>query len=146
MQDLDNIKKAFDIAPAKMTKELNKAVKIIIDKIDNKSKREAPTNKQGGGGNLKQSIERRMTGIASGIVEVKSKYGVYVHEGTRPHIIRYTKPGRGGLYDKRTKTGFGRVVNHPGTIANPFMKRAIDAQQSFIDAQLKKAVDNALKL
>ena len=73
------------------------------------------------------------------------KYAIYVHRGTRPHIIRYKGTGRGGLYNQKTKTGFGRVVNHPGTEGNPFMAKILEQSQSKIDSLFEKALDGITK-
>jgi hypothetical protein len=65
-------------------------------------------------------------GDLEGIVGAKAKYALFVHEGTRPHVIlpRHAKmlvfKGRSGKMVYATK------VNHPGTMANPFLVRALE--------------------
>jgi len=143
IKNIKEIEDAFKKAPEKMTKELGKAIDKVITKIEGTAKREAPVNKQGGGGNLRQSISSKMSGVARGIVSVDADYAGYVHEGTRPHIIRIRN--KKVLANKRTNNVFGKVVHHPGTKANPFLQRAIDKSSSFIDKQFEGAVVNALK-
>lgn len=143
IKNINEIASVFRKAPAKMTAELNRAIERIIIKIDNTAKREAPVSKQSGGGNLRQSISSRMLGVARGAVEVGASYAGYVHGGTRAHIIRIRN--KKVLANKRTGRVFGKVVRHPGTRANPFLQRAVDKNNSFIDLQFNKAIENALK-
>ena len=143
IKNADEIKSAFKTAPERVSAEIGTAINRIITRVENEAKREAPVNKQGGGGNLRQSITSKMTGRTSGMVEVGASYGVYVHEGTSPHIIRVRT--KRVLADKRSNSIFGAVVHHPGTRANPFLQRAVDNQSSFIDKEFENAVERAVK-
>ena len=80
-----------------------------------------------------------------GEVDSRAKYSGYVHEGTAPHIIRYKKSGTGGSYSRKLKKGFGRVVRHPGTKANPFMRRALKKSESKINNFFQTAINNIAK-
>lgn len=143
IKNLDAIKLAYKVAPAKMQLELHRAVEKTTLKIESQTKKEAPVNKQSGGGNLRQSIKSGMRGLASGFVEVNANYGVYVHEGTRPHQIRVRRARV--LANTRTGQVFGRVVNHPGTAANPFLERAVKKVEKDIDGYFISAVQNVFK-
>jgi len=143
VKNLDEIKAKFKMAPVKMTIELGKAINRIITKVENNAKRNAPVNKKSGGGSLRQSIKSIMLGPARGKVEVGVGYGVYVHEGTRPHIIRIRQ--KKVLANKREKRFFGKVVQHPGTKANPFLQEAVDENENFINKEFSKAVERTFK-
>lgn len=143
IKNYDDIQNRFFKSPARMTAELNKAIQRIIMKIERDAKKEAPVNKQGGGGNLRQSIRSMMLGPASGKVEVGANYGIFIELGTKPHEIRVRT--KQCLANKRTGNIFGKVVNHPGTKANPFFKRAIDSNMDFINQQFAEAVENVFK-
>ncbi len=143
VKNLDQIQSIFKKAPVKMARELNLAVNRVLLKVEGTAKRKAPVNKKGGGGNLRQSIRSRMTGLARGIIEVGADYGVFVHEGTRPHTIRVIN--KKVLANRREGQIFGKIVNHPGTRAQPFLKDALEAEQGFIDKQFVQAVQNVLK-
>lgn len=143
IKNLDAIRSAFKAAPGKMTSNVHRAVDRIVTRLEADAKKEAPVNKQGGGGNLRQSIRGYTTGIGRGVVEVTARYAGWVHDGTRPHIIRIVN--RRVLANRRTSQIFGKVVKHPGTRANPFLQRAIDKNQSFIDKEFENAVANSLK-
>lgn len=124
--------------PVEMTKELDTAVKKTLSLVQNKTFKEAPVNKQGGGGNLRQSIRSDMSGVARGKLEVGSDYGIYVHEGTRPHIIEIKN--KKGLANIRTGQFFGKRVQHTGTAPNPFLQRAVESSEEEIQGYFEEAV------
>ncbi len=79
-------------------------------------------------GILKNSIKHRITG--AGIEIYMKKYAVYVEFGTPPHIIRpknakalhWTQSGVGPRGGKVKTDVFAKVVHHPGTRPNPFIR------------------------
>ena len=148
IKDFDKIRSAFAKKPAKMVKELGVAIEKVLIRVNNSAMREAPVNKQSGGGNLRQSIKYMMTGQASGRVEVSGSggaphpYAIFVHEGTRPHVIRVAV--KKTLANKRMGQMFGKVVHHPGTKANPFLQRAVDNESEFINQIFDEAVAKTL--
>lgn len=143
---LENVKLMMLRAPERTIKEIGRAVSKSTLKVKNTSLKEVPTNKQKGGGNLKQSIRHIMINKFRGEVVAHAKYAAAVHEGTRPHIIRPRRIGYkghpGGLYDKRTGWGVYNKVNHPGTRPNPFMDRAAQKSQKDIDLYFAQAMNN----
>lgn len=142
LQNGGTIRSLLKQQPLIMAKHLAKATSRSIKILEARAKREAPVNKQKGGGNLRQSIRSRMRTPLTGEVEVGAKYGIFVHEGTRPHIIRAKSAKvlanrRGGMF-------FGKTVRHPGTKANKFMDRAIKASESQINREFDNAMGKAL--
>jgi hypothetical protein len=73
-------------------------------------------------GDLRNSISYEVTG--SGVNIKMNEYGYYVEFGTRPHEIR-VKNAKVLSDGKRI---FGRVVQHPGTEPNPFIRRTINSK------------------
>ena len=144
ISNYDQLATMFKLAPARMTREIGVAVERVLVKLENEAKKEAPVNKQSGGGSLRQSIKHFMIGQAGGKVEVGAPYAIFVHEGTRPHTIQVVN--KKVLANKRTNQIFGKVVMHPGTKANPFLQRAVDSQQEFINNEFVKAVQRVLTL
>lgn len=126
----DRMIAAFKRAPGVAEENLSLAIERIVFKVQGRAMREAPVNKQSGGGNLRQSIVAGMASRLVGIIRVGAAYAVYVHEGTRPHVIVATRAKV--LMNRRTGQVFGKRVNHPGTRANPFLQRAADQSQSDI--------------
>jgi hypothetical protein len=145
IENIDKIKRTFLLFPNKMIIGLNKAIARSVGEVENEAKKQAPVNKAPGikGGNLRQSIKSGMSGLGSGFVVVNSNYGIYVHEGTRPHMIRIVN--KRVLANKRTGQIFGTKVNHPGTRENPFLQMAVDIKASLIQELFNKALDDAIK-
>lgn len=54
----------------------------------------------------------------------RQQYAMHVHEGTRPHVI---KPRRKKVLSWKGPEGrvFASSVNHPGTPARPWLRRAL---------------------
>jgi HK97 gp10 family phage protein len=135
IENLPEIEAAFKKLPTAVAVRTQNALEKILYKIEGTAKKLAPVNKQSGGGNLRQSIRAQMTGPLSGKVEVGAEYGIFVHEGTRPHTIEVVN--RRALANKRTGQFFGRKVNHPGTKANPFLQLAVIAEDGYINDQME---------
>lgn len=77
-------------------------------------------------GTLRRSITGEVQSASRGRVYVASpaNYGIYVEEGTRPHVIT-PKGGKKFLAFKVDgRVVFARRVNHPGSKPYPFMEPA----------------------
>lgn len=81
---------------------------------------------QGDTGQLAQQIRSRREGLFW-TVEAYAPYALYVHEGTKPHVIEAKNvkvlrfPSSGGMVT------FAQKVNHPGTQGRPFLTEALTA-------------------
>lgn len=135
---VDNVQKVMVQAPGKLDGAATQAVKNSIAKVEGDAKRKSPLRT----GRLRASIFSEMIGKMSGKVEVGAKYGVFVHEGTKPHIISVRT--KRVLADKRTNRFFGKTVHHPGTKANPFLTDALQENEEYIKNQFKKEINNAI--
>jgi HK97 gp10 family phage protein len=146
IKNADEIKEAFKQAPIKIIKNLNFAIGRIILQVESDAKKEAPVGPTHTGeqtaSNMVGTIHSKMTGPLMGMVYVESPYAIFVHEGTRPHIIRAVN--KKVLANKRTGQIFGKIVHHPGSRANPFLQRAVDKNESFIDQRFAEVVENIL--
>lgn len=89
-------------------------------------------NTEVNGGNLQADIKVWKDNISNLEIEVGNSkltpYAIFVHEGTRPHIIR--PKNKKGLANKKTGAFFGKEVHHPGTKANPYLQNAVDNYNS----------------
>lgn len=79
-------------------------------------------------GRLGQSIREgdvKTTGpySAGGSVSANTHYALYVHEGTRPHVIR-PRRAKALRFVVGGRVVFAQRVNHPGTRARPFLRNA----------------------
>ena len=139
IRNMDKLEAAFRRAPSTMAKELTEALNESRQKIERDAKSNAPVNKSFGGGNLRQSIRSRMEAFGRAVVEAGASYASHVEFGTKPHTIR--SRGNYPLRDKRTGQVFGRVVNHPGTKAQPFMRPAVSDNENWVNDRFQGAVE-----
>lgn len=115
-------------APQTIQQEFQKTGQAVGFKLQTVAVQEAPVDK----GILRANIGPPVTTIGGGATTKLTSHADYsrmVHDGTRPHVIRPSAkkalfwPGA----DHPT-----RKVNHPGTAANPYMKRALDKARAQI--------------
>lgn len=84
---------------------------------------------------LKQATESNLKGSIGPTV----LYAKFLQFGTAPHEIRPVTAG--GLANKKTGQYFGRLVRHPGTQANPFMERIVQASENEIGQTFNRALE-----
>lgn len=60
----------------------------------------------------------------TGTVTFPVRYAGYVHDGTRPHVIR-ARRGKALKFTVSTGVIYRPLVHHPGTRARPFVRRAM---------------------
>jgi hypothetical protein len=79
--------------------------------------------------NLRDTIVKRVISVG-GLPVIKvgsdSDHALFVHDGTKPHIIRPKKPGGVLVFPGATAAGpnglvFARIVHHPGTKPNRYL-------------------------
>lgn len=139
------MKARLEVDPIIFERNWKMAMEEIGYRLEQDIALEAPVDR----GDLKNSI--RHTVKESEVFIYMVDYGLYVEYGTPPHIIRPVEKEAlaWGKYKGRSKTGkpmyatepIGhpvKEVHHPGTEANPFIKRAISRE-------FAKVVEKALK-
>lgn len=138
------LEKAFKRAPAVAAEELNKSLERIAVKVVSEAQKRAPVGKSySHGGNLRQSIRYTKYGTSGFVVWVNATYGVYVDQGTKPHVIL---PRRKKMlaFQKDGRWVFAKRVNHPGTRAQPFFTDAVAEAQTFADSELSAGLDRII--
>lgn len=156
---LDNAKEleqVFRRAPGIAMKEYKDSLERIATSMVETSMKYAPVNKgqyestglkgrRGSGGNLRQSIRKFPYGSTGFIVRVGAEYGVYVDQGTKPHVIvprnsRYLVfKGRNGEWVRT------RRVNHPGTKPTFFFTNAAAETERYANREMSAAMDRVIK-
>lgn len=86
-------------------------------------------------GELKASIRPDGQEVAplfvSGKVTAHARHAVFIHEGTRPHLIHAR--GKGPMvFKSKGRLRFAYVVRHPGNKGNPFLLRAAEIEAASI--------------
>ena len=74
-----------------------------------------------------------------------AKYGPFVHQGTKPHIIeaRIAKALR--WFDADGRIHFAKRVHHPGYKGDPFLFRALDEKKDDIFKIFENRVEVAVR-
>lgn len=128
---------AFRKAPANMTKNASEAIRSTVMLIRQRAVTNAPVRTS----RLRSSAYTTFAPL-QGEVGFTANYALFVHEGTKAHII-YPKSKK-ALFWKGASHPVRRV-NHPGSRANPFLRKAVDASERDIDKFFEAAVDKTLQ-
>jgi hypothetical protein len=122
---LKNLPNASRIASTRLAEGLNQASGIIWEKVQLSAPRAT--------GTLQKSIRRELFPTYARIYPTE-KYGLFVHEGTRPHWIPKAEllPGgtmyrwfqKKGITDKGHQYAILRSIARKGTKANPWAANA----------------------
>lgn len=134
---IPNLKRAvaaLNRAPQIVGPRLNNAIKSSIYDIQRQTLPRVPIDT----GHLRNSL---VTGVVFrplyGSIGSNLKYSIYVHEGTRPHLINSP------VFIKRV--GWRFIKMHPGTKAKPFLREGVQASTSNISGYFKDQINLALK-
>lgn len=100
--------------------------------------REAPVKR----GTLRRSHARKVeAGGNRGVVGTNLRYARPVHEGSRPHTIR-ARPGSALMWPGAAHPV--RIVRHPGSKANPWLRRAADKGRAGVERELQGVFNGAM--
>lgn len=118
------IRALLDSPTGPVAKDLARKAQIVTQG----AKRRCPVSPAGSGGrrsgHLRSSISWDLTTNPLQVdIGSDVEYAIFCEVGTKPHVIRSH-----GNYPLRSAKGevFGRVVHHPGTRAQPFLRPALD--------------------
>lgn len=100
-------------------------LRVVAPQVVNRAKILAPVDT----GRLRAAIgppqySRTLTFRAQATINVNVDYAKFVHDGTRPHIIR-PRRAQALRFTVGSQVVYARVVRHPGTRARPFLDRAL---------------------
>lgn len=97
--------------------------KKITREVFREIQRRAPVDT----GELLDSIDMTYVNMV-GTITVTAEHWPAVEYGTRPHVIR--SHGDYSLRNRETGQRFGKVVHHPGTPAQPYIRPAVYKRRS----------------
>lgn len=137
IKGLTELRAAFKRSPMIVREQIQKAISLSVMLVNRNAKLAAPVKT----GTLRRGIKSKITPF-SGKVESTIGYGIFVHEGTSAHIIRPVK--KKALYWKGAAHPV-KSVRHPGTKANPFMKKGAEKSEGQVQAIFQKAINNVTK-
>lgn len=121
--------KRFDYHEAGAVRQVAPVIRRVhrslTRQIANDAKHRVPVLTGHLGRSISEDPQRMVTALhVVGGVTAHAKYAVFVHEGTRPHIIRPKNPGGVLHFYWNGREVFVKSVNHPGTRARPFLRNA----------------------
>ena len=137
---IPNLNKALQAlaqSPVIIGAHLNNAIKKSIYEIERGSKQRTPIDT----GRLRSSYQTEFRPLY-GSLSPTVNYAIFVHEGTKPHIIRAVN--KKVLADKKRGIIFGPVVHHPGTKAQPFLKEGVEASLDNIRGYFEQEISAGL--
>jgi HK97 gp10 family phage protein len=126
--DLQRFASCYSRASGAIHDEMRTTMNDSVLLIENRGKANAPVKT----GTLRRSITHQVGGAGGsvrGIVGTSVPYAKYVHEGTAPHVILPVRAK--ALFWPGARHPVKRV-NHPGTKANPFLRRALAEQRGAV--------------
>ncbi len=129
-----NFRKSPNLVYRGLTMAINKSALVLTENI----KEATPTKTTALRGSIRASFSRLTATITP-----NKKYAIYVHEGTRPHIIRPRL--KKALYWKGARHPVRKVM-HPGTKGVPFMEIGAEKSVKQIEGIFKKEVNNILRI
>lgn len=134
IKGLKELRAAFKRSPGIARDQLQRAITLSVAAVSREVKKAAPVKTS----RLRSGIRSKISPFR-GMVESTVKYGVFVHEGTKAHIIRPVR--RKALYWKGAAHPV-KMVHHPGTKANPFMKIGAERAEGKVQAMFQRAINN----
>jgi len=118
---------------------LEKAIQMTALELGRNIRTEAPIDQ----GNLRGSWQLSQLGALEWALNSKTKYRWMVQTGTKAHEIRPVN-AKALHFTIAGDEIFCKVVHHPGTAANPYITRAIDATIKRLPEFADKAVKEVL--
>lgn len=148
--DAERFQKAANIAPGVFAKNMRLGMKESTGKIRDLARmRHRFRTRQG---NLVKSITAEVTfnstdGVAGRdyIDDDRAAYGKWVHDGTKPHIIRPRNKKVLRWATGRGKWAYAKWANHPGTKADQFLYEAGRLSQDNINEIFAQYTNRAIK-
>lgn len=95
-----------------------------LRRVETEAIRRAPGHM---GTTIRAQVRRGPGGDFQGVIRVSHPAALYVVNGTRAHQIRPRRPGGVLRFTVNGQVVYARVVNHPGTKPNSFLKDALRA-------------------
>ncbi|MBR6635950.1 MAG: hypothetical protein IKK97_00715 [Phascolarctobacterium sp.] len=142
--DFDKLARAFEKAPQATRDMVRKQLKIAAESIKDRASTEHRYKRKDGmleREGIDTMVEDNVAVIS---LSPRVPYGIYVHEGTKPHIIL---PRRKKLL--RWTDGnrwFSKYqVNHPGTKPDPFLYNAAKVETPLIQSRFEGALEKLVR-
>lgn len=143
IKGLDKFKKVIRKFPEISAKNLQEAIKYSLFDIQREAVPRTPVSE----GRLRSSYRIALRPLM-GIIGPTAKYGIFVHEGTRPHWPPFgegTPLNRWAHLHGIEPFLVARAISRKGTKARPFLKEGVKAALPKINHRFEKALENIVK-
>ena len=142
--DFDKLAKAFEKAPAETKKTVRVQVKRAVEDIKEEAQKHHRYQSRSGILERDGLITHVSDNVGVIALNPRVPYGVFVHEGTQPHIIlpRNKKVLR---WSDGNKFIFSKSVVHPGTKPDQFLYNAADTMQPIIQSRFENAISEIVR-
>lgn len=136
--------KSFERAPKETKKMVHAQLKMAVRDI--KESAAEHHNYTSRSGTLEReglvTFVRKNVGVVA--LNPRVPYAVFVHEGSKPHIIKPAKK-IALRWESKGKFVFAKSVKHPGTKKDPFLYDAAQREWPKIQSRFDNMLDSLLK-
>lgn len=132
MRGIDEVIASLDEARDRFNDDAEEAVAISVRDVQEYARMHHDWTTRTG--KAERSIEaevRRKGSVVTGTVYTALDYGVYLHEGTKAHLIEPRRK-KALRWTQGNQFRFARRVRHPGYAGDPYIYNALDAEESVI--------------
>ncbi len=136
--DIDDFLEKMRRFPLEANKALDRGLTKSFQELRIAAKAETPMVT----GKLRRGFRIQKLSSLKAIIFNRVFYGIFVHEGTKRHIIRPVI--KKALFWKGADHPV-KMVNHPGQKPNPFLQRAVEKTARRREEIFKEEMDKALR-
>lgn len=137
--DFDKLARAFEKAPEKTRRMVRVELKTAAEGIKDRASTEHRYKRKSGTLERDGLVTRVEDSVAVIALNPRVPYGVYVHEGTKPHII-LPKEKRVLRWSDGSEYFFAKSVVHPGTKPDQFLYNAANKERPLIESRFNNAL------
>lgn len=137
--DFDKLVRAFEKAPEKTRRMVRVELKAAAEGIKDRASTEHRYKRKSGTLERDGLVARVEDNVAIIALNPRVPYGVYVHEGTKPHIILPSRK-RVLRWSDGNQYFFAKKVNHPGTKPDQFLYNAANKERPLIESRFNNAL------
>lgn len=130
-----------------VSKDIQGAITRSTYRVGGAARRNAPSQH----GKLRQSIVESVKGL-EGVISVNAEHAGAVEFGTRPHLIKPKrkkalafKPGAGFRFWDEAGRIVVKLVRHPGTAAQPYLRPAMQEEAPRLTKAIVNIINEATK-
>ena len=144
IDNADEIERAFRRKPKQIASEMDKAIERSARDISDEAHQTVPKST----GILQDTIHPKRQAPAAWKVIVNAEYGIYVHEGTKPHFPPFSSGT--SLHQWATNKGLppfavAKSISETGTEAQPFLEEAVENNRRQINRRFSSRLTKALR-